>query len=158
MRQVKQDAASLWWLVVFGVVWNLAFGVTDFVLVHLREPTYMAFRAWILNIPRDALVLYYDLWPAYARIGWVMNAFGGLAGSLLLLVRDRYAVWLFGVSLAGLILLSYLFYFAPFPRGAGDAWAESLDVIRNAIALVSGLHSLLVIVAVNRFITQPASY
>ena len=154
LRRIFQDPNLLRFLIVFGILWNVLFGVTDYILVQIDHPEYMLFKAWLLNVPPYGLDGYYKGWPEYARVGWVMNAFGGLAGSILLLFRDRQAVWMFGLSIIGLILVSYLFYDVPQPRVAGDPWGEWLAVLRNGLALVSGLHSLAIILMINRF-TSP---
>ncbi len=148
----KDKPGGLWFLVVFGIAWNGLFGVADYALIYLREPTYLSIKAAFLNLTSEQLVQYYSGWPGWARTAWVMNACGGLAGSILLSLGDRSAVWMFALSIVGLLIVSSLITLAPFPRVAGDPWAGSLDSIRNLIAVVSCLHSLAVIVAVRHFL------
>jgi hypothetical protein len=42
--------------------------------------------------------------PLYASIGWGLGVWGGLLGAILLLMRSRYAVHAFALSLLGMIL------------------------------------------------------
>ena len=80
-----------------------------------------------------------------------------MAGSVLLVLRDRFSVWFFAVSIVGLVILSYFFYLAPIPRVAGDPWGEWLEMIRTAAVLTSLIHSCVVIVAVHRLMPVAAT-
>ena len=61
--------------------------------------------------------------PIYAQFGWGLGVWGGLIGSILLLLRSRYAVHAFGVSLVGMVL-SFGYQFlgaAPLPAMTSGA-------------------------------------
>ncbi|MFL6763486.1 MAG: hypothetical protein ACJ8FB_13135, partial [Sphingomicrobium sp.] len=45
-----------------------------------------------------------DGFPIWAQIGWALGVWMGLLGSVLLLLRSRWAVWSYGLSLIGAIL------------------------------------------------------
>jgi cell division protein FtsX len=45
-----------------------------------------------------------DAFPIYAKVGWALGVWGGLLGAILLLMRSRYAVWAFAVSMLGIVL------------------------------------------------------
>src|SRR4028118_1343013 len=47
-----------------------------------------------------------DPYPAWVDAAWAFGVWGGLVASLLLLVRSRYSVPLFAVSVAGLLVES----------------------------------------------------
>ena len=49
-------------------------------------------------------VAYTAALPAWLTAFWALGVWGSLAGSVLLLVRSRYAVQAFGLSLAGLAI------------------------------------------------------
>ncbi|MEO1490234.1 MAG: hypothetical protein AAFR88_12490 [Pseudomonadota bacterium] len=87
-----------------------------------------------------------------------MNVAGATAGSVLLLMGDRYAAWMFAVSVIGLGIVSYLFYSAPIPRVAGDPWAAWAATVSTASAAISATHSLAVIVAVRSFMPKQPIY
>jgi hypothetical protein len=86
-----------WHLWVVGVLSLLinAFPVADFTLTQMQNefwlsPLTTAQRSFILGAP---------LW---ADAFWALGGFGAFAGSLLLLMRSRYAVTAFILSIAGL--------------------------------------------------------
>ena len=51
----------------------------------------------------DAQIAVYNAMPPWMTAAWAIGVFGGLLGSLLLLGRRRWAVWLLAVSLIGAI-------------------------------------------------------
>jgi hypothetical protein len=77
--------------------------------------------------------------PMYAQFGWGLGVWFALLGSILLLVRSRWAVWSFGVSLVGALLsLGYQLLLAPPMPGATESPAMKimpLFIIAVAIGL-----------------------
>jgi hypothetical protein len=53
--------------------------------------------------PNEVLA-YIDSFPVWAQSGWAFGVWGGLIGAILLLMRSRYAVWAFVLSLIGAVL------------------------------------------------------
>jgi hypothetical protein len=50
----------------------------------------------------------------YAQIGWGLGVWMGLLGSILLLLRNKWAVWSYGLSLLGAVIsLGYQIALAP---------------------------------------------
>lgn len=91
----------LWLVAILAIVWN-AFGAADYTMSQLEnrgwfemmgfdEATTNAVLAWLADAP---------LW---SHAAWALGVWGGLAGSLLLLLRNRLAVWAFLVSIGGVI-------------------------------------------------------
>lgn len=90
---------ALWHLWVVGVVstlWN-AFGCFDYVMTQTKNDSYLA----QFTAEQRA---YFDSYPAWADATWAFGVWGALAGSILLLLRNRFAVIAFAVSLTGLFL------------------------------------------------------
>ena len=86
--------AHLWIVAILGTLWN-AFGVFDFVMTETANPAYLAnygpeVKTYLMNF------------PAWFVAFWALGVWGGLAGSLLLLVRSKHAVTMFALSLTGL--------------------------------------------------------
>ena len=98
-------AATPWhlWLVgIVGTLWN-GFGATDYTMTQTGN------RAWLTSqglteAQTDAMFAYMDTYPAWADALWAFGVWGGLAGSLLLLLRRRWAVPAFLVSLLGAVV------------------------------------------------------
>lgn len=84
----------LWIVGALATVWN-AFGCFDYLMTQTRNADYLAH----FTDPQRA---YFDSFPIWMEAVWALGVWGGLAGSLLLLARSRYAVAAFVVSLLGL--------------------------------------------------------
>lgn len=85
---------SFWIVAVLSLLWN-AFGAVDYTLTNLR------YAAYIRNFPVEAIQMI-DAMPVWALSAWALGVWGALAGSLLLLIRSRFAVHAFAISLLGL--------------------------------------------------------
>lgn len=86
----------LWIVAVLATIWN-AFGGFDYLMTQTRNEQYLA----NFTDPQRA---YFESFPMWMEAAWACGVWGGLAGSLLLLARSRYAVAAFAVSLAGLAI------------------------------------------------------
>jgi hypothetical protein len=84
---------------------------------HKRDLTYIA--SSMPGVDPNAALAWMDAFPMYAKIGWGLGVWGGLLGSILLLIRSRYAVWAFAVSMLGIALsIGYQLALAPPLQGA----------------------------------------
>jgi hypothetical protein len=90
----SRTPVHLWIVGVLATVWN-AFGAFDYVMTQTRNADYLA------NFT-DPQRVYFDSFPLWMEATWALGVWGGLIGSLLLLIRSRYAATAFAVSLAGL--------------------------------------------------------
>ncbi len=88
----------LWIVGAASLLWN-AFGAYDFLMANIRNPSHLA------QFPPE-MIQQIDAFPAWTIVAWGCGTWGGLAGSLLLLLRSRFAVHAFGLSLAGLALVT----------------------------------------------------
>ncbi|MBA3678344.1 MAG: hypothetical protein H0W74_13245 [Sphingosinicella sp.] len=95
MEASAKRPAHLWIVGILAALWN-AFGCVDYTMTQTRN------EAWLANFTPD-MVDYVNAFPAWAEAAWALGVWGGLAGSLLLLARSRYAVTAFAVSLVGLL-------------------------------------------------------
>lgn len=84
----------LWIVGGLSLLWN-AFGAFDYTMTNLRDPGYLA------NFPPDMMTVI-DAMPVWATAAWAFGVWGALLGSVLLLMRSRYAVAAFALSLLGL--------------------------------------------------------
>lgn len=93
-------AATPWHLWAAGVIsllWN-AFGGYDFVMSVTQGETY-----WRASGMTDAMIAYYNAMPTWMYVPWVLGVWGAVAGSVLLLMRNRLAVPAFALSLLGAV-------------------------------------------------------
>lgn len=96
---MKPDTRAPWHLWVVGIaalLWN-AVGALDYVMTQTRNAQYMA------GFTAEQLAFFYGL-PAWTVAAWAIGVWGGVLGSLLLLLRKSLAVWVFLASLVGVVL------------------------------------------------------
>lgn len=87
----------LWAVGVISLLWN-AFGGYDFVMSVTQGETY-----WRASGMTDAMVAYYNAMPTWMYVPWVLGVWGAVAGSILLLMRNKLAVPAFALSLIGAV-------------------------------------------------------
>jgi hypothetical protein len=85
---------QFWIVAVLSLLWN-SFGAFDFTMTNIRDPGYLA------QFPPEVIQVV-DTFPLWSVGMWACGVWGALAGSLLLLLRSRFAVHAFALSLAGL--------------------------------------------------------
>jgi hypothetical protein len=84
----------LWAIGIVAVMWN-GFGAYDYLATVIPIESYMA-----RFTPEQRA--YFDSMPAWAVSAWAIAIWSSVLGAVALLLRSRWAVWLFGVSLAGM--------------------------------------------------------
>ena len=101
MSERVQDAIprSFWIISWAALIWNLG-GVASFV-THMTKT-----EEALMKLP-EAQRQFYETLPAWADGAFAAAVFGGLLGSLLLLLRKAWAVPVFIASLAGLLVQLY---------------------------------------------------
>lgn len=88
-----------WHLWVIGVVtllWN-AMGALDFVMTQTQNEGYME------AFTEEQLEFFYGL-PSWVVFAWGTAVFGSVIGSALLLLRSRWALQVFAISLVAMLL------------------------------------------------------
>lgn len=88
----------LWIVGGVSLIWNF-FGVFDYLATHLRWEFYLS------QFSQEQLD-YFHSFPDWVVSGWAFGVWGALAGSVALLMRRRWAVWAFALSLLGLLVSS----------------------------------------------------
>jgi hypothetical protein len=123
----------LWIVGILSLLWN-AMGCFDYVMTRMRNTDYLS--SAMPNVDPNAMLAWIDGFPIYAQIGWALGVWGGLLGSVLLLVRSRYAVWAYGISLLGAVVgLGYQIAAAPPLAGADDAMSKAMPYVIILVAL-----------------------
>jgi hypothetical protein len=87
----------LWVVGVVSVLWN-GFGACDYIMSHTGD-AYL--RSMGMN---DSTVAAYHAMPMWMTVDWTVGVWGSVLGSVLLLLRMRWAFHAFVVSLAGLVI------------------------------------------------------
>jgi hypothetical protein len=102
--------AHLWITGIVALLWN-AFGCYDYLMSRMHNADYL--KSMMPDVDPAVAFAFVDSMPLYASIGWGLGVWGGLLGAILLLMRSRYAVHAFALSLLGMILsFSYQLFVA----------------------------------------------
>lgn len=81
----------LWVIGVISLLWN-AMGAMDFVMTQTKNETYMS------SFTAEQLEFFYGF-PVWVIGSWAVAVWGGVLGSLFLLLRRKFALHLFLASL-----------------------------------------------------------
>jgi hypothetical protein len=137
MQQVvaARTPAHLWIVGILSLLWS-GIGCFDYVMSRTRNTDYL--KSMMPDVDPQAMLSYIDGFPLWAAAGWGLGVWLGLAGSVLLLMRHRYAVWAFGVSLVGAIL------------GLGYQLANPMPGVEGFMA--TGMPIVIIVIALALFI------
>ncbi len=97
--QPKSSGAPwhLWAVGIIAVLWN-AYGCYDYVMTTTGGEAYLR----SLGIGEEAIA-YFAAMPAWMTGVWAIGVWGGMLGAILLLLRRKWALHVFVVSLAGFV-------------------------------------------------------
>lgn len=102
-------------------------GALDYVMTATRNVSYMS------SFTPEQLAFFYSL-PAWTLVTWALGVWGGVAGAILLLLRKGIAVWVFLVSLLGMLLTTLHNYFL----------SNAMEVIGDPFSLLFTLFIFLI--------------
>ena len=85
----------LWIVGVLALLWTLM-GAFDYLATQLKLEFYMS------QFNEEQLA-YFTSFPAVAVAFWAFGVWGALVGAIGLLLRKKWAVWAFAVSIVGLL-------------------------------------------------------
>ncbi len=118
---------SYWVITILALLWNLA-GVAMFCLQLSMDPAAVA----ALPAPQREV---YEATPSWLNIAFAISVFGGVLGAVGLLLRKRWAVPCFLVSLLALIVQILSAYAVTPAWSAYGAAGLAMPVVLLAIAL-----------------------
>ncbi len=123
--------AHLWIVGGLATLWN-AFGAYDYLMTRTRNLDYLS----QMGDPNEILG-WIDGFPIWAQAGWGLGVWMGVLGSLLLLLRSRWAMHAFGLSLIGMALsFGYQYSGAsPMPGGMDEGAAAYIPLAIIAIGI-----------------------
>ncbi|MFN3537473.1 MAG: hypothetical protein ACK4Y4_08515 [Brevundimonas sp.] len=118
----------LWVLGIVTLIWN-GFGGYHYVMTQLQGETYMRAMG-----STDAQIAHYTNMPAWMMGVWALGVWPALIGSILLLVRMKWAFHAFAISLLALIISAiYSFTMTDAAQTMGSA-AVGMSVVVTGIA------------------------
>jgi hypothetical protein len=94
MNATTKAPVHLWIVGILAVLWN-AIGCFDYYATQSKLEFYMS------QFTPEQLEYFYGF-PAWVDACWAIAVWGSLLGSILLLARKAWAVWLFGLAILGL--------------------------------------------------------
>ncbi len=94
----RRTPVHVWIVGILSLLWNLM-GAFDYLATELKLEFYMS------RFPEAQLAYFYN-YPAWAVSGWALGVWGAVAGSIGLLLRHKWSVWAFAVSLVGMLISS----------------------------------------------------
>jgi hypothetical protein len=119
--------AHLWIVGILSLLWN-GYGCYDYYMTNTKNPAYLA------QFPADALS-YWESLPGWLTAFWAIGVWGGLAGSILLLMRSRYSVWAFLLSFIGAIVgIGYQLFMTLMPASMKEG---AMAIIPWAVILIA---------------------
>jgi hypothetical protein len=112
----------LWIVGILAVLWN-AVGAFDYIATQYRIESYMS------QFTPEQLEYFYAF-PVWMDAAWAIAIWASVLGSLSLLLRKAWAVWLFSVSILGLAVSTvYNFVLSDGMAVMGDGAAKFTAVI-----------------------------
>ncbi len=88
---------SFWVVAVLGLVWN-GFGAFDYLKTRMRDMEYLTSVTGSESLAGEMLAMI-DTMPLWAQALWGLGVWSSVLGSILMLIRSRYAVSAFLLSL-----------------------------------------------------------
>jgi len=123
----------LWIVGILSLLWG-CFGGYDYTMTRMRNTDYIA--SSMPGVDPNAALAWIDSMPLYAQIGWGLGVWMGLLAAVLLLLRNRWAVWAYGLSLVGAVLgLGYQIALAPPLPGADTPMMKAMPYVIILVAL-----------------------
>jgi hypothetical protein len=116
-----------WVIAILGLAWNI-FGVVQFLATA---------NGTVESLVRNGLSteqakLYVSL-PSWMNIAFAIGVFGGVIGSVLLLMRKKLSVNIFLVSLLGYVIL----YIGDITQGVFKAFGTPQVIILTSVVLIA---------------------
>ena len=98
MTDMNKTPWHLWLVGGLSLLWN-GFGAYDFIMTTTQGAAYMQSMGF-----SQAMIDYYNAMPTWMWVPWILGVWGAVAGSVLLLMRRRWAMHAFVLSLIGAVV------------------------------------------------------
>lgn len=121
-----------WLICLIAVVWN-GFGGYDYLMTKTQGDAYLSG----MGMTAEQLA-YYHAMPGWMTAVWAVGVWGAVAGSVLMLMRSRWAAHAFAASLAALLIsLIYTYLLS----NGGDLMGQ-MGAIMNGVITAAALFFL----------------
>lgn len=129
--------AHLWIVGILSLLWN-CFGAYDYLMTRMRNTDYLSG----LGIDPNVILAWIDSFPMWAQAGWGLGVWGAMLGSVLLLMRSRYAVWAYAVSLFGMALsFGYQYMGSTMPEGMDAGMLAYMPIVIAVIGIAQFIYA-----------------
>lgn len=116
----------LWIIGVLAILWNFV-GVFDYLATKLNLEFYLSeFEPEMLEAV--------EAMPAWATATWALGVWGAFVGTIGLLLRKKWAVWAYVVSLGGLLMSNVYSFFL---SNAAELMGESYPYMNALIWVIA---------------------
>jgi hypothetical protein len=123
----------LWIVGILSLLWS-GFGCYDYLMTRLHNADYL--KSAMPGVDPAAALAWVEDMPLYAQVGWGLGVWLALLGAVLLLLRNRWAVFAYGLSFIGAVIsLGYQLVLAPPLAGADAAIYTIMPLVIIAVAL-----------------------
>jgi hypothetical protein len=124
----------LWAMGIFALLWS-AMGALDYVMTQTGNEAYLSGFT-----PEQ--ITFFTGFPAWVDATWAIAVWGGVLGALLLLLRRRYAVWVFLASLIAMTITAFQNYaLSNGMEVMGDAFSLGFTAVIFLLALAFFLYA-----------------
>lgn len=123
----------LWIVGILSLLWS-GFGCYDYLMTRLHNADYL--KSAMPGVDPAAALAWVEDMPLYAQVGWGLGVWLALLGAVLLLLRNRWAVFAYGLSFIGAVIsVGHQLVLAPPLAGADAAIYTIMPLVIIAVAL-----------------------
>jgi len=120
-QTTSKTPAHLWVIGILALLWN-ALGAFDYIATQYRLDFYMS------QFNAEQLEYFYNF-PAWADGSWAIAVWGSLLGTIGLLLRKAWAIWLFGAAIVCLAINTVYNFMV----------SNGIEVMGRAAVIVTGV-------------------
>lgn len=125
----------LWVIGVISLLWN-GFGGYDYIMSQTGNLDYLRQMEASMGVSAETAVAYFETFPLWVNFGWALGVWASILGSVLLLLRSRFAFHAFVASLLGLLGAMPWQYTNPLPGMTDSTTMSVMTIIITAIIVL----------------------
>ena len=131
----------LWVVGLISLAWN-AFGANDYLQTQLGNLAYFESMMDGIDATPEQALAYFQSYPAWVQAAWAIGVWGSVLGLLLLLLRSRFAVHAFALSLLGLATTTVYQLIVGQPDWLHNAMTTIINIVIWSIATFLLIYAL----------------